>query len=546
MILDILTKRAINSPSVPLSADRIIDYLGGGRTSTAGVKVTRETVLGLPAVKRAVELISQSVAKLPLVVYRRTEDDGKERARNHPAYRLLWKKPNPTTTSYKFIETLTANALLQGNGYGLIQRSGTTPIGIWWVDPDQMVPTRVHMANGTSEIVYVLRSSGGDRKYNQRDVLHIKGLGYDGLIGYSAIDIMRESFGLSIGAQRYGSVFFRNNARPNMVIEMPGRLVDETAIDRFRKSWGDIHQGVENSHRPAILEEGAKVSSFAVNNEDAQFLQTREFEVVQLANIFGVPPHKLGAKIATSHNSLEQENRNFLNDGLGGWLCNWKHESEDKLLSEGEKENDTHLIEQIRDELERADRKTEAEADAIDLNNGTKNLNEIRRKRNLSTVEEGDRHRIPLNMGFIDDEQPAEQPPEDTPAPAPLQVMPADDEAASASRETIRQLVGGIVAGNLRRVSRQASVAAGKGEDKFRDYVATLVDKNCSTFADSLTGVDNSSEAARACLESVVSDMRQIMEQVPASQWQSSVKQTMELHLSDGPNSVNQFLNLTT
>ena len=238
-------------------------------------------------------------------------------------------------TAFTFRQTLQSHALIHGNGYAYIFRDANAgPTDMLVLDPEYVTPIKED-----GRLLYLVTNmqlpdgQTRDRKILPENILHIRGLSHTGLVGYSVVDILRESLGLGLAAQKYGSVFFKNNARPSMVIEMPGQLRDTEAVSRLRDSWGKIHEGIDNSNKPAILENQASVKNLSFSNEDAQFLQTREFEIRQVANIIGVPPHKIGDPTRTSHSSLESENQAYLQDSLDPWLCNWEKECEDKILT---------------------------------------------------------------------------------------------------------------------------------------------------------------------------------------------------------------------
>ena len=471
MIANLLTKRAtFENPQIPLGDEAILDLLGGGSTSSSGMQVNGKTILGYPALWRAISLISRDVAKLPLFVYKRVQGMGKTRDTMHPAYRLLRRRPMQNMTSFVFRQTLMGHALVHGNGYAYVFRDSSAR-------PTDMVPldpTRTSPVKEDGRLLYVttiaLESGGAEvRTLLPENVVHIKGLGWDGFIGYSVIDCLRESLGLGLALQKYGSVFFRNNAKPSIVIEMPGKLGDEMAIKRLRESWGDVHQGLDNSHKPAILEQGAQVKPLSINNDDAQFLESRNFEIRQVANIIGVPPHKLGDDVKTAYNSLESENQSYLQEALDPWLCNWEAELESKLFTQNELDQDSHVIEFQRDAIIRVDKKTETDALVAEVNNGLLTLNEARSIKNMPPIEGvGDAIRVPLNHDLVGEGEDVQ-----------------DDDGGQRVLGPLRDLLESTTQRMVRRIGVQAQKAA-KEPGSFNEWLGDGLSKQRSVIVESV------------------------------------------------------------
>ena len=370
-IIDLLGGSRANpeNPTTSLSNPAAWLYTAfGGGTSVTGAVVSAKTALTLDTVWRAVNLISTDVGKLPIHIYERLADDkGKQKARRHIAYNLLRYKPNKEMTAKRFRQTLQQHALLHGNGYAYIFRdSRGRPTELIPLNPTATTPVRV---NGELHYVTTIATSttadgmtptGGEpRKLAAADVIHIAGLGWDGLSGHSWIAIARESVGLGLAMREHTARFFANGAEPGVVLQHPGKLSPEAA-KQLAEDWASMHSGLTNAHKTAVLEQGMEAKTVAVNAKDAQLIQGRTFNVTEVANWFSVPPHKLGAKIATSYKSLEQENLAYLTDTLDGWLVDWEEEFREKLLSNKEKADDTHIVEFERKALVRADLMTRA------------------------------------------------------------------------------------------------------------------------------------------------------------------------------------------
>jgi HK97 family phage portal protein len=346
--VSILGYRSIENPSTPLSAPDswLYDALGSG-PSSAGVNVNRTTAMTYAAVWRAHNLIGDALGKCPLYTWMRGKVGGRERAVSHPAYRLLRRKPNDYMTSFVFKKTVMHHVLSEGNGYAYIERDGgARPLALLPLNPDRTHPVR----ESSARLWYVYDHQGTISKIRAEDVLHIRGLGFDGLVGYSVIAKARESLGLGMAAQRFGSIFFRNGSTPHVALEVPGRM-SEPARKNLRDSWERAHAGLDNAHKVALLEEGVKVQQYSIRAKDAQLLETRSFEIREVANWFGLPPHKLGDSSRTAYNTLEQENQSCLEECFDPWMCLWEEECHDKLLTEEEKATESHEVEFDRKRL---------------------------------------------------------------------------------------------------------------------------------------------------------------------------------------------------
>lgn len=488
----LLGTRSLENPSVSL-ADACSIW-GEGAEASSGHRVNRETALSYAAVWRAVNLISRDVAKLPLLVYRR-QGEGKERATAHPAYQLLKHRPNPEMTSFVVRQTMQAHVLLQGNAYAYIYRNAAGyPVEIYPLDPEHTYPVR---ENGR---LWYVHSPGGSqelRRLNPVNVLHIKGLGYDGLIGYSVLTKARETLGLGLAARKYGSVFFRNDARPSVVLEHPGTL-SEPARQNLRASWARMHSGVEKAHGTAVLEEGMTLKAFSWNAEDAQLCETRQFEIREIANFFGVPPHKLGDITRTAFASLEQENQAYLDDALDPWLVAWEEELREKLLTEDEKAEDSHAIEFLRQALVRANLEARGAFYASALTNGWMNRDEVRARENLNPLPDGEGQAffVPLNMAQTGDQPAAPEPPEQDRHTAPqIVVLQAPPVQATADpgidRDRLAEALGRGLRDARRRVVRRIALHAARAAKKpaeFLGWLDTFGDEHRSTCVDMVAG----------------------------------------------------------
>jgi HK97 family phage portal protein len=467
-----LFRRSLENPSTPLSApdDWLFDSLGSFRASS-GVNVNRETALTLDVFWRCVSLISGDVSRLPLYVYKRT-DAGKEIDEGHPAYPLLAEDACDEISALDFKRVLTLHALTEGNGYAYIIRDRAgRPKELWPLSPMKTYPVR---ANGRLWYVTQIGSGaeGEDRKLPSEDVFHLKGLSFDGLVGYNAVAKMREALGLALAHENFGSIFFRNQATPKVVLKHPGRLKPE-AIANLRESWERMHSGLENSHRTAILQEGVDIATLTINARDSQLIESKAFSRIQICNFFGVPPHKVGDSSRTSYNSLEQENEAYVDDGggLGYWLPAWQTEARRKLLSDGEKAARSHCIEHNTRQLLRANLTARTQYYTQMLAAGVLNPNEVREEEGYNPRDGGDDYMVPLNM--------QKAPPEGLPDPEPPTAAGEKPEKTQEKPDAgedraLAGVYGKLVADATRRMVRRIGKHAQRAAKNPADFMAWL------------------------------------------------------------------------
>ena len=318
-------------------AEWLLDALGGS-ASTTGVRVTSDTALGIPAVYAAVSLVADAVGTLPLKVFRTTHT-GKAEDPQHPASSILHTLPNPEMTAIDFRSALQGHLMLHGNAYAEIERdSSGRPVALWPLLPTRMAVTRDERRN----LVYLYRLPNGqdvkwtwaNPKTQPAPILHIRGFGYDGLVGYSMLSVHKETFGLGAATKEYGARFFSNNGRPSGVLKAPGQLSDEARL-RLRSAWDATTRGLANAHRVAVLEEGIEWQQTGIDPEDAQMLATMQFTDAQIAAIFRVPPHMIAqVERSTSWGTgIEQQQTAFLQFSLMPWLVRWEQACARDLLS---------------------------------------------------------------------------------------------------------------------------------------------------------------------------------------------------------------------
>lgn len=368
------------------------NFLFGGTTS--GKAVNERTAMQTSAVYACVRILAESVAGLPLHVYERTANGSKSTKPSHPLYQLLHDEPNREMTSFVFRETLMSHLLLWGNAYAQIIRDGRGfPIALYPLLPDRMAVDR----NESGELVYTYQSDKGQVKLRRENILHIPGLGFDGLIGYSPIAMAKNAVGLALATEDYGAAFFANGANPGGVLEHPGVIKPEQA-DRLRESWQSQFGGA-NAHKVAVLEEGLKFHQMSIPPEQAQFLETRKFQINEIARIFRVPPHMVGDLEKSSFSNIEQQSLEFVKYTLDPWVVRWEQSLQQALILPSEKA--TIFIKFNLDGLLRGDYQSRMQGYSTGIQNGFMSVNDVRglEDMNLLTAEEGgDLHFVNGNM----------------------------------------------------------------------------------------------------------------------------------------------------
>ena len=384
-------------------------FLGG---TASGKYVTERSAMQMTAVYCCVRILSEAVASLPLQFYRYTDDGGKEKAVEHPLYFLLHDEPNPEMTSFIFRETLMTHLLLWGNAYSQIIRNGKGEVvALYPLMPDRMKVDRDE--HGRLYYEYTVYDSddvdgrkgtnkvGRTVRLQPHDVLHIPGLGFDGLVGYSPIAMAKNAIGLAIATEEYGSKFFANGAAPSGVLEHPGTIKDPSKV---RESWQATFGGSGNANKIAVLEEGMKYTPISISPEQAQFLETRKFQIDEIARIFRVPPHMIGDLEKSSFNNSEQQSLEFVEYTLDPWVSRWEQAMVRALLTPDEKKK--YFFKFNVDGLLRGDYQSRMNGYATARQNGWMSANDIRELENLDRIpaeQGGDLYLINGNMTKLED-----------------------------------------------------------------------------------------------------------------------------------------------
>lgn len=379
----------------------------------SGVMINENIAMQIAAVFGATRAIAEDMAKLPLPIYRHLpgSNDERERVRDHPVAALLNTAPNGDMSAFDYRQTKTAHLLTWGNAYSEIRADFLGGIKALEI----LSPERMRLIRRDEELVYVYRpkDAGSEVELPARRVFHLKGLGFDGLLGYSVVRMARESLGVAMAAEQFGAQFFGNGAQAGFVAMHPETLSEE-AQKRLKKSIDDKIGG-ENKFGTLVLEEGIKVEKLTVPPEDAQFLSTRQFGVEEVCRWFRIPPSKLQHLLKANFNTLEMQNQEYVTDTLMAWCVRWEKEIGRKLLDPA----DTSVYaEHNIDALVRGDIKTRSDAYSKGRQWGWFSVNDIKRKENMPSIgDQGDVYLVPGNMvnaesvvssgGSQDDEQNA-------------------------------------------------------------------------------------------------------------------------------------------
>ena len=391
-----------DKPTNSLNGSGYRFFFGG---TTSGKAVNERSAMQMTAVYACVRILSESIACLPVHLYQYKESGSKEKALSHPLYKILHDEPNPEMTSFVFRETLMTHLLLYGNAYAQIIRNGKGQvIGLYPLMPNRMTVDRDE--HGHLYYQYQMQESdaqtmkAGTVTLRPSDVLHVPGLGFDGLVGYSPIAMAKNAIGLSIATEEYGAKFFANGATPGGLLEFPGTVKNPDAI---RESWNKGFSS-SNSHKIAILEEGMHYTPISISPNEAQFLETRKFQIDEIARIFRVPPHMVGDLEKSSFSNIEQQSLEYVKYTLEPWIVRWEQALNRALLSDSEKA--AYFVKFNVDGLLRGDYQSRMNGYATARQNGWMSANDIRELENLDRIPAelgGDLYLINGNMTKLKD-----------------------------------------------------------------------------------------------------------------------------------------------
>lgn len=357
-------------------------------STNAGERVDEKAAMQISTVYACVRLLAESVAQLPLHLYKTIEPLGQEKAKDHPLYKILYRQPNPEMTNFSFWEVVMTHLLLWGNAYAQIIRDGKNNVlALYPLLPENVEVDRD--AKGNIFYTYhgytdeVPNKRNGDFIFRREEIFHIPGLSFNGLVGFSPIAMMKNTLGINLAVEKYGSAFFKNGGQPSGVLEHPGVLKDP---DKIRNTWQDTYGGAANAHKIAVLEEGMHFIPLSLPPEDSQFLSTREFGVEEICRIFRVPPHMVQDLKRSTYSNIEHQAIDFVVHTLDPWLIRIEKAIVKDILLE--KEQDEYFPKFNVDGFLRGDFQSRMAGYATGINNGIIKINEARQKENLAPYED--------------------------------------------------------------------------------------------------------------------------------------------------------------
>ncbi|MDD4890153.1 MAG: phage portal protein [Phycisphaerae bacterium] len=483
-------------------AQWFVDVITGGK-SAAGLRVSQHTAMTFTPFWAAVRIISGTLASLPMILYRRNESGGRQRYQDHPVYDLLHNRPNPYMDPVTFIETRQAHVLTYGNGYAEIQRDGAgRPIALWPLLPDR---TERKMSDDGTPYYEVWDAKARQSILRDDQVLHIKGLGFDGYTGYDVVRYHREALGYGMGVKQYASTFFANDASPGGVLTYPGAL-SQTAKEGLRKSWeGD--RGLSDTHRMRVLEEGMKWEPMGVEPQKAQALETQKFTISDVSRIFNIPPHKLGDLERATYSNIEEQNIDFVTMTMYYWFRKWEQEINAKLFNDSERKS--LFVEILVDGLLRGNVESRAKSYANGRQWGYYSINDIRRFENLNPIgPAGDVYLDPMNM------RPAGSPAE----------QPQTGEGPDDSGRAFVMLLANTWRRVIRKQNRELAGKTNGAWDKHRDWSRRIL-RDGAMAAAAAQGVD--AQRVEAALAEMVATM--VRETVPLTEKDAETMAQMTL-----------------
>jgi len=374
--------------------------LSGGSPAWSGESVTVDIALNHSVVWSCNRIISESTAFLPLVLMQRLKNKDKRVAYEHPMYTALHDSPNDEMTAMGFRETRTSDCVLQGGGFAQIyRRSGTgTAIELGALLPSQVTPDREK--TGFKRLVYVVKEGNSPgktytvEKGKPQDILHIRGLGSDGIRGYSVISIARQSIGTAIAAEKNVAKFYAAGGRVPYLLEHPTKFKNDQDFDRFRKQWAETYS---EPHTVPILENAIKYKQTGLSNADAQLLESRQFSIPEICRWFSVSPHLVGDLSRATFSNIEQLALEFVTKTLSAWITRWEQELWRCVLT-AEERAEGYYFKHNLNALLRGDFQSRMAGYSTMLQNGIASVNEVRDLEDWNPIDGGDDHHIQLNM----------------------------------------------------------------------------------------------------------------------------------------------------
>ena len=494
-------KRAKKNESRALEGAWLNSLLGGGATSSSGVRVNAKTALTCSPVRQAVDVITSDLSRMPFHVYKPTSDGrGKERATDHPAYKIL-RRSIGEMTSNLWIARMVGHALLYGNAYSRVIWRGSRVVGMEWLHRDWVQRYR-DAASDYFIVKYPMERGGNTRRVDRYDMFHLVGMTLDDWGGLSLIDYARDTFGRQMSAEQYGADFFQNDATPSGFFMHPGEMSEE-AQRRFLASFQGRHAGAGNRWKVGILEEDMKWQTAGVSPQDAMLIDQLKMGVSDVARFFNLPPHKLGDASRAAYNTLEAEEKAYLSGSLGKWISRLEYEATDKLFLDSEIDGG-HFAEFVQDSHSKADTQARYQAYSLALQWGILNPNEVRARENLNPYEGGDEYLKPLTHGTAQQSTHEPTPPDATPADHTPD-MPQEPPQATRTAFVMRDLLAAKLDDGARLLVNSATRAAAKPKgflaainalDKHRVAIESMT-SSARSAATTFTGSDVGDLAGR-------------------------------------------------
>lgn len=474
--------------SGPITGEELARLVDAASSTESGVSVTPQGALAISAVYACVRVIAETIASLPLHVYRYRDDGGKEKTPSHPLYTRLHDRPNPQMSSFTFRETMVTHQLLWGNCYAEVERNNANmPAALWPIHPSRV---RVVIEQGRK--VFLVRVNAGEVRLSADEVLHIPALSLDGYVGLSPVETARRSLGLSAATEIYGAKFFGSGSRPNGALLFEGKLTKESK-DRLREEWQGLYGGLENAHKTPILDQGVTFQAMGIPPETAQFLETRSFQTTEIARIFRVPPHLIADLDRATFSNIEQQSLEFVIHTIRPWLVRWEQTLNWDLFGG----RSPFFCEFVVEGLLRGDIASRYAAYAVGRQNGWLSGNDIRTLENLNPIPGGDVYLVNSAMVPLDrlnDLVDKQVEPEPAPAP-PAAEPPAEPEPARSLGEVVpiaprlllahRALVEDAV-GRMVRKEGKAVRAAAKKPEEFPAWLEAFYTRHAEQYAEAI------------------------------------------------------------
>jgi HK97 family phage portal protein len=472
-----------DSGGVQYRPDSDLWYQHLGYQTATGLRVSPETAMRVAAVFACVRVVAETVASLPLIMYRVLPNGGRERAEDHPLFSILHDQPNEWQTSYEFWELMQAHLELRGNAFARIVMGG--PKGaidsLIPLHPDRVSVFRLPNGRLRYQVRYFYTAEV--EYYNQEDIFHLRGMSQDGLVGLSTVGIGAETIGCGLAAQEFAGRFFENDSTPSGVATHPKTLTEQ-AYERIKKSWREKLSGV-NQHSIQILEEGMTYANIGLTNKDAQLLEARQFSRGDIASLFRVPPHKIGDLSRSTFSNIEQQNIEFATDCIRPRLVRLERRIQNTMIEPMQLAGD-YFCEFLMDALMRGDLKSRYEAYSVGINAGFLVRNEARARENYNPIDGLDTPLAPLNLGS----------PAIAPAPPAEDADPEDSTSTGgARRKSVDQFMQATAERIVRREVKGLRMLDERSNGNFGTMVVEFYKSFRSTVADQMMLTNDSVSA---------------------------------------------------